>query len=243
MRLSILPLLVMPCIFLAGSYSHHAGRANAKSRKSDTIFIEREKGKDYYCKVYIEKKRQSGTYRLLIDFTMNKFENDEYKEQLNAMKKKLPGTLSKYHLADLPKEWLPLYRYKGKYYVYSPGEEGTEGRRFLTDSTMVYWFMDGPYPVPLSSAVAINPQTWHLELHSFSDGAHAVNLSIHIIAPKTKMAIWEDDDKPESTRYELFIPKESVKDFDMIVARCDKIKTAEFGSFDQIDYKALLAGH
>jgi hypothetical protein len=243
MRTSILSILIISWIFAAGRHAYVPEHLGTRFPKSDTIFIEREKTKDYYCKTYIEKNRESILYEQLIDFSMENWEKERYSYGLKELKKNRLHVLKKYKLTGLPREWLPLYRYKGKYYVYSPGEEGTEGRRFLTDSTMVYWFGDEVSPQPILSAQAVNLQTWYLNIRSYFEQRRNSKLIIHIIDPKTKIAVWEDDNQPDADRYELYIPKESVKDFDMIVSRCDNIKTAPFGSFDQIDYKALLAGH
>lgn len=211
---------------------------------ADTIFISR----DYYHKVYVEQNRQSPFYSNLMDFKMDKSELDEYKGNYRSLKKDFPAPLTKYDLQGLPKEWIPLYKYKGKYYVYSPSEEGNEGRRIITDSTMVYWFMDGPNPQPLLSVKRIKENIWYLNVNSyfkhingFPDRPDA-KLIIHIIDPKNKIAIWEDKNQPETDRYELYIPKACAQDFDMIVNRSLQTKVPEF-QFDKIDYNALLKGH
>jgi hypothetical protein len=216
--------------------------------QTDTIFISREKGKDYYHKVYIEQNRQSPFYKELTDFKMDKFELDEYEENCRELKKRFPAPLKKFNLQGLPKEWIPLYKYKGKYYVYYPSEEGNEGRRIITDSTMVYWFMDGPRPEPFLNAKRIQENIWYLSINSYFKNMTAfknrpdAKLIIHIIDPKNKIAVWEDKSQPVDERYELYIPKEYAGNFDMVVNYCLQSKTGEF-QFDTIDYAALLKGH
>jgi hypothetical protein len=217
-------------------------------RQTDTIFISREKSKDYYHKVYIEKNRLSPFYKDLMDFKMEKFELEAYKQNCLELKKHFPSHLKKYDLTGLPKEWIPLYKYKGKYYIYYPSEEGNMGRRIITDSSMVYWFMDGPDPEPILSAKKINENNWYLDINSYCKNISGLKdrpdakLTIHIIDPKNKIAVWEDASQPKVDRYELYVPKIYAKNFDMIVNYCLQNKTEEF-EFDNIDYPTLLKGY
>jgi hypothetical protein len=102
---------------------------------ADTDFITREVTKENYCAAYIEHNRQSKLYDIL-DFKMDRYESNDYNEEYKSLKKRHPHNLKIYDLAGLPKEWIPLYKYKGKYYIYYPSDWGDLGRRVITDSTM-----------------------------------------------------------------------------------------------------------
>ncbi|MBS1530910.1 MAG: hypothetical protein JSU01_11415 [Bacteroidetes bacterium] len=242
MRELIFSILTVPLLL---SINHqNAGSRSAQVSTNvniDTIFI----SKDQYHRVYIEQNRRSPLYTELMDFKMDKSELDEYKGNYRDLKKHFPAPLTKYDLQGLSREWIPLYKYKGKYYIYSPSEEGNEGRRIITDSTMVYWFMDGPNPQPLLGVRRVKGNTWYLNVNSYFKNISGfpnrpdAKLIIHIIDPKNKIAVWEDKSQPQADRYELLISKDYAKNFDMIVNRSIQTKVPEF-QFDKIDYAALL---
>ncbi|WP_121197150.1 hypothetical protein [Mucilaginibacter gracilis] len=213
----------------------------AKAQHTDTTFISRKKTKDYYWAIYIEKNRQSKKYKNLLDFKMNKWDAKNYKESLDSLKKRKIIKIKA--LAGLPKEWLPLYLYKGKYYIYYPCEWDNGDRRILTDSTLVDPSMEGPIPRPLQTVKKINANTYYLQLKAFySIGPPISTLIIHIIDAKNNIAVWEDTSQQGPYRYGLYVAKQSAANFDMVVNYCDNNRVPEF-EFDKIDYTALLKGH
>ncbi|TFF34326.1 hypothetical protein [Mucilaginibacter psychrotolerans] len=141
----------------------------------------------------------------------------------------------------MPRDWVPLYLYKGKYYVYKPSEPGELARRIITDSTVVYWWMDGPEVRPLQRAVKMKNGGLSLQ-NTLSFDMHASNLNIYVIDPKLNITVFEDTAMPDAYRYSLYIPKESIKYFDLIVNYCETQKVGEF-EFDKPDFKRLLVGH
>jgi hypothetical protein len=221
-----------------------AFRENQKGIKNinDTDFISREVSKDNYCAVYIEKNRKSPLYEDLLGFIGDSSENQWYKENYKVIKKYNPNPFKIYNISGLPNDWVPLYKYKNKYYIYFPSEPGAMDRRIITDSAMVYWYMDGRYPEPFQSVEKINDHTWSFKIHVFNSFTEYEKTIIHIIDPINKIAVWEDPSETDPNKYELYIPKENAWKFDMVVNFCRENKTAEF-MFDQPDYKTLLRGH
>ncbi len=207
---------------------------------NDTDLISAEAGKDFYYVVYIEHNRQSPSYKAVLDFKPDSNEKSDYQENYKVAKEYTPAKFKKYDLSDLPKEWLPLYLHKGKYYLYAPSDWGNLGRRVLTDSTIVYWPMDGPTPFPVMALKKPNKDTYNFKLHSAYDTTTS-QLIIHIIEPKNKIAVWENQGQKGPYRYSLFVPRQNAKNFDMVVSYCKTSKTAEF-QFDNIDYATLLKG-
>jgi hypothetical protein len=209
--------------------------------KGDTDFILKEKikGADYV--VFIEKNRKSEYYNWLTDFSMDKFESQEYKANLKTLKKNSPEKMKKYTLHGLPKEWIPLYLYKGKYYIYYPMEAGELGRRIITDSTMIYWFNDGKYPLRLQSVKQTGKTNWQFRIKSphLDSYKKSVWIIIHIIDPINQIAVWENSGEQGLYRYDLYIPKSKAKNFDVVVSKYAEGKLEEF-NFDPVDYKALL---
>jgi hypothetical protein len=217
-----------------------AGSGNGH-KSTDTIFLLKERDTSYYHIVYVEKNRKSRWYKNLLDFKMHYGDSDEYHDNLEELKRHFKS-FKKYNLDGLPKEWLPLNQYKGKYYIYYPSEWGMTDREVLTDSTLVWWTIEGPEPMEITSAKQINANTWHIGARYFYDGKpHPKNIIVHIINTTNQMAVWEYPDKSGLDRYELYIPRAYAAKFDMVVNYCDQGKMAEF-MFDNIDFKALLKG-
>ncbi len=239
----IIPISALLLLYLLVQQSSMAKKGKlfyrSNSKTHDTIFISREVIKDNYCAVYIEQNRQSRTYHNLLDFTIDSDETVLYKQNYDAVKKRHPAALKTFNLLGLPKEWLPLYQYKNKFYLYYPSEAGNMGRRFITGSTLVYWYMDGPYPYPIQTIRKINAHTWYVKARDYIVTRGTKQLIIHIIDPTNNIAVWEDTSIKGEGRYELYVPKENAGNFDMIVNFCKENKTAEF-LFDKPNYKALL---
>jgi hypothetical protein len=214
----------------------------------DTVFLRKIvfdtvlAGKPYhiYNNVYIDNNRDSKNHGLLADFSFTEEANlIKYTEKL----KKRNIRLSKIPAQGLPTEWIPLNVYKNKYYLYMPSDGGYLNRRMITDSLLVFWLMEGPTPYPLQSITKKDAGTWAIrstDLFVKMEGfTRPEILNIYIIDPKTNMAVWEYKSETEKNySYELCIPRENIKDFDIIVNDGNE-KSPEF-DFDKIDFKKLL---
>jgi hypothetical protein len=170
---------------------------------------------------------------------MDKWERETYVSGLKEVKHPLAKTPA---LGGLPREWVPLYRYKGKYYIYSPSEAGNICRMIITDSTIVYWGMEGPTPEPIFQALKVKPNTWYVRSGAFYINSKDSRLTIHLIDPVNKIAVWEDASQPIGTRYNLYVAREKARNFDMVVNYCKENKEMEF-MFDKINYPLLLKAH
>lgn len=196
MKLSVTILLGL--LLFACSTSLLSNNALAKNKSAtlkDTLFLERsicdnfyrDSFYHFYHAVYVETNRNSEYYNQLADFSFTDSENlDEY----NKGFKRKGIRLSKINTTDLPTEWVPLYQYKNKYYVYSPSEPGNLNRRILNDSLLICWYLDGPYPYALSSVKKIADTIYSIttkELFINTDVfAKPEILNIYIIDKKIK---------------------------------------------------------
>jgi len=243
-------ILIIPCLLiclLCGLKYPKALDACTRRRvlaKTDTIFISREfdtSANNYisYHAVYIEKNRNSRFYRRRLDFNMDWDDSSLYVDNLRDLKKHFKS-FRKPRAEGLPKQWLPLNLYKGKYYIYFPSEWGEEDSKVLTDSTLVVTTIEGPWPQAILSLNKLNKSTWALKTYSPAWSDHAARrITIHIINPQSKMAVWEYMDETGDNRYELCIPLAYAEHYDMVVNYCMQNRTGEF-LFDSIDYKRLL---
>lgn len=218
------------------------------SKLTDTVFLRKLvfdtvlQGERYrvYNNIYIDTNRNSENYKLLSDFSFNENNNlDAYNEKI----KKRKIQLSKISTKALPKEWIPLYSYQNRYYVYKPSEMGELRRRIINDSLLIFWFMDGPLPYVLETISQTGNTGWTVRSKDYfvrMEGfVRPEVLNIHIIDPVNQIAIWEYKSNTEKEySYELCIPKEKARNFELI-ANDSNEKAMEF-EFDQLDFKKLL---
>jgi hypothetical protein len=226
--------------FISTKYQQATSPASGRNKKStDTIFLTRELGKDYYHIIYVEKNRRSIFYTQLLDFKMDEPDTNAYIQNCKDFDKDLCKPVKKFRLWGLARQWLPVYKYKHKYYLYYPGDTGLENRKMITDSTICYSNMDGWFPEQMLSVKQPDKKTWTFGISSF--GRAKSTLTIHIIDGKTQLAVWEDGGIGRPDRYGLYIPREYAAKFDMIVNYTNGDLPDEI-EFDKINYNALLKG-
>jgi hypothetical protein len=229
--------LLLLCL-VVGKYSNTASTGSSNIHKpTDTTFLVKNHSADYYQVVYIEKNRSSSAYKDLLNFRLDSNENEEYHENCNALYKKAVSGAKKYKMNGLPRLWLPVYNYAGKYYLYSPSEDGIQGRLMLTDTTVCFMYMDGYYPEQILSATNQGEKNWSLNVFSLINGRHRI--IVHTVDPKTHLAVWGNLNRGDN-RYQLYVPREYANNFDMVVnSNRGNVKVGEF-NFDEIDFQKLL---
>lgn len=232
------------CISIGGCLNRNNGKNIVPHKNNDTLFLKREIGDTvypYYHVIYIENSRNGEYHQILTNFSFTQYENlNDFNKEIN----KRGICLLKHNTLNLPTEWLPLNLYKGKYYLYAPSDWGNLGRKILNDSTLIFWFMDGPYPYSLQSIKSNGNNSYSIRTKDlFYKGEGYVIpeiLNIYMIDPKNKIAVWEFKSiKEKEFQYGLYVAKESIPNFDIIINYCRTDKQNEF-EFDPIDYPAIL---
>lgn len=230
----------------AGEYAYSGELKDTLVRvkkANDTVFILQEPTRYCYHKVFIEKNRKSEYYNRLTDFKFDKYDIEALEINYLALKEKYPGNLKKHNTFGLSREWLRLHKYRNKFYLYAPSDWGNAGRRVITDSALIYWYMDGPYMEQLEKIERISAEKYKLTSRNFYESDTSFHsLIIHMIDNINKIAVWEYPERSGKFRYELFIAKEKAKNFEMVVNYCDRSKVAEF-DFDSINYNEILNNH
>lgn len=231
MKTFILAGLLFLC--LTGSGNHHAALtvSNDVDKSIDTLFLLKEHYEDSYRVAYVEKNRNSPEYKDLLNFSLTAYYNEAYRENCKALHKSAVKGSKKYKMTGLPRQWLPVYKHAGKYYLYSPGEDGAQGRMILTDTTVCVMYMDGYYPEQILSATNEDAGNWRLSVFSTENGRHPI--IVHTIDAKTHLAVWGDLTTGDH-EYRLYVPREYAHNFDMVVNRgSGNVKVPEF-NFDKI---------
>ena len=206
----------------------------------DTLFIHREATKDMYHAIFIDKSDSSIFRERLCDFTFNTYDSAAYFANYKHLKKQEPEAFKAVNTTALPEHWLPVYSYQENYYLYAPSDWGNTRKRILNDSAFVYWYMDGPFPLPLKGAKQLSSGEHFIAFENvFNNQAPASALRIHEINATTQLSIFEFSHGSQEKEYKLFIPVKHAGQYPIIVNYCKYQKQMEF-EFDAIDFETLL---
>lgn len=227
-------LLIVLCLSIYSCNSIHK-TTPIRTSKADTDFISRSIDSTGYYAIYIETDRESIYYAQLSDF---KLDSDDSFDIISTYKFLVEHHLqpAKVNLLDLPREWLPLYVYKGRYYIYKPCEWGFVNRQLINDSLLISWTIGGLSTDILSSIKKISDTSYAVNTTTYYDKKVVeTEIHIHVIDATKNIALWEYRYKDGTAPgYQLFIPKDSAKNYDLIVNYCSN-KVDEL-DFDEINY-------
>lgn len=217
--------------------------------ENDTTFFLKEylKERGLNTVVYVEPDKNSIKYKNIAQPVFKPIYHPESgQKELDCWReyrqeKQMPP-LSKFDLHDLPTDWIPLHSYQNHYYVFDPCEVDVPFRRCLTDSTLNYFTMEFYFNALRKFEKKAN-SLYYIELEGRGEDnlAKPTQIYIHIIDSLKKVAVWETR-KGNQTEYELMIPTESAKYFDMLVCDCPIAKFMDVNliKFDKIDFMTLL---
>lgn len=189
----------------------------AKIQK-DTVFLHRSLEEGIYHAVYIETNRQSIFHEALANFTFDKYDSTcnaetydfftEYNDHPNSFIKGNP----------LSNNYVPLFEYEEEYYVYAPSDWGAARKKIITDSTFMFWYMDGVSPYLLESVSTINENTFELTYLAFaSNSLHESIINIYLIDKEKSVFLFDYTNQASDNRYQLYTIDSSVHLFDAIV--------------------------
>lgn len=211
-----------------------------ENKSADKTFISIAAGIGYYHAVYIDRNKNSEHRKMLTDFSFHEEDNKTYLSVKSSIEEKIPGSFNEQKMFDLPQNWLPLYQYKDKYYLYAPSDWGNAHRCIINSREFISWYMEGPYPFPFSSVKKLSNHQYILTvLNPFESISFSTQIIIHIIDPATKLAVFEYTDWEDDYRYQLYVSVDHADSFDLVVNYCEDQKVMEF-DFDKIDYAKLI---
>lgn len=220
---------------LSGSLrvSPHSHITFTDTTLNDTIFLFRTLSPDYYHAVYVDTNRNSKAYQKLTNFAFDSYYQEAFENNAHFIKEKYPDGYKIHNRTNLPQKWLPIEKYKDRYYLYEPSDGGNIGRLIINDTSFVDWGMEGPFPLPFRSIQRMNKRQYLISLEDpFSETLE--NIRVTILDSKTKLSLFETIDSNGKVRYELYIPIEYANRFDVVVNYTTIGKQPEF-EFDAID--------
>jgi len=120
-----------------------AGLCQAQPAKADTVFLLKEVSKDGERHViYIDPAGSSSYYKKIANFGFSRFDSINYVESMEWLK--APRRKVKPMPADFPRNWCPLYLYKGQYCLVTPTDFGYNlGCLRLSDTTLITYGGEG----------------------------------------------------------------------------------------------------
>jgi hypothetical protein len=204
---------------------------------NDTFFIKRDIYKDtIVCNIFIDSNKKSSNYGWV--WGLDKTDSNNVKYYISEILKK-HFALKKINTYGLATEWRPVYQLHSKYYLYQPSDSGNKGTRILSDSLFMIYYMDGYSPQAIESVTKENNYLFKIKLHDYLKQLNTPSdLTIYVIDPKSKLAIWEYKTGP-STTYELMVPKENEKLYSSVIIHSEISKQQEF-DFEKVDYQKLI---
>jgi len=203
-------------------------------KNNDTIFIKRELSEDMYHAIYIEKQKNTQRFKWLTNFSFNESDIEGYKSAKEYYKEKYPlAYKTKVNTFSLPKNWIPVHKYKNQYYTYAPSDWGNTGQRTINNQEFIQMNMDGPNPNPIESSEKINSKKVEFTLF----GGDIVR--VYLFDPKQRIYIFEIDNGNSGSYYGFYVPSQYASNFDMIVNYCQTQKQHEY-HFEEVDFEALI---
>jgi len=204
---------------------------NAEISTNSKQYIKQEISNNKQLVVYIDTSATSKYYLLLNDFTIdNRMLQSELHLQENDKKLKL----------NLPENWLPVYSFQKKYYLYAPSDLGNVNKLKIENGMIYKWGNDGIYPTPISSFKEDSNGKITLGI-SNNTKALKDKSRIHIteIDSITGLSIFEFVNHKKDSFYQLYLPANNATSYDIIVNYSKDGKQHEF-TFDSIDFPKLL---
>jgi len=182
-----------------------------------------------YQAFYICEFENFPKVKYLKNFDFREHEMRTYNSMLHHVGKKKFSRIQKKDNHGLRRNWLPVYRYDDKYYTYAPSDWGNCGKRIITDSTFVHWYMDGPYPSLIQDIEKISEKIYKLKLGYIGlNKSSIVMLTISELIDPKHVWLFEFDYGEGILERELYVPIENANEINLIVNHSPMDKMKEF---------------
>jgi hypothetical protein len=203
---------------------------------TDTTFILRDISNRSYHVIYIENNSRSSFYNWWTDSSFA-FHNDDslsYARSIKAIFRDRSSIFRQIKInPSLPRNWCALHSYKGKLYLYSPSDWGYNENLMITDTTIIQYFMDGPYAYIIDSFRTVDKNTFELSVRSSYRTIR--KFTINVIDWQNQIAIFDNHAEDNINRYSLMVGATKARRIPMIVNYSNSQKQKEF-TFDRIEY-------
>lgn len=186
---------------------------------TDTIFLVKEKNDSDVHEIFIEPYKSSKNYKSIISFSS------------------FPKTSDKNRIIykNLPQKWIPLYSYKGNYYVYLPCDFSFNQKISLYNKNIFFEdFELYSYHINLYQKIK---NKYIIHYNGFEKSK--TKLEISIINKEKGIAIFKHIRNSNKIDYKLMVDSNKANLFPLIVNECKYNKTIEF-EFDSLDFEKMI---
>lgn len=204
----------------------------------DTLFIKRTVADTpyaFYHAIFIDTSSTSVFRNRVTQYEFDRFDSTVYFEGLACLER--PRQPRKFTTTQaLPRNWIPLFQYKGKFYLYHASDGCCIFRFRITDTTTMDHTMEGPSP---SWIKRINYQGKGKFLIERTSQYNGSTVSVHIIDPQRGIAILNfSSSKYSQGQQLLMVDADRAHLFPMIVNYCITERMEEL-EFEPIDFARL----
>lgn len=205
----------------------------------DTLFIKRRIADTPYAlyhAIFIDTSKNSVFRNRITDYQFNEFDSTTYFDGLACLER--PRQQRRFSsIKQLPRNWVPLFQYKGKYYTYHASDWCCIFRFRITDTTTMDHGVEGPEPSWIKQIKDHGKGKFTIERSSLFGGD---TVTIHIIDPKRGIAILNFSSSPYTGGHQqLMVDANRAHLFPTIVNYCETDRMEEV-EFDPIDFSKLL---
>lgn len=210
--------------------------------ENDTTFLR---------KIYYQFPNESHTHSLYIETDRNSEEYQEYLRTLYDADSEIPQLLSsagtvcrKYGelSADSAKKlngiYLPLHKYRGKYYLYN--SSACKTWKQIESPFLICQYQDGPYLYGITHIEQTSASSYHLQTDDCINNMYnsVKALDIYIIDEEKGIYVWKSQTEKEVC-YDLYVEKSKAGAFDLINWLVIELGD-EFDKFEPIDYEEII---
>lgn len=205
----------------------------------DTTFIFRNMEKEFYHAIYIESNKDYKYFKNIKQFSLHGSDSIgmllSVEEELKQYKQKISHSKID---SIFPRVWYQLNAYKNHLYLYEPNDNGFNTNKVLSDSCLINFNMDGPYPILIDSVKQIGKTALHLFTKTYYK-PDVDTISIYILDWERKIALFDYHNPYLLNRYRLMVAAETSNTFSVIVNYSKYRKCFEY-QFSPIDFEPYL---
>ena len=209
------------------------------TKGQDTTFIFRNLEKEFYHAIYIDSNKDYKYFNNIKQISLHGSDSIgmllSVEEELKQYKQKIRHSKID---SIFPRVWYQLNIYKNHLYLYEPNDNGFNTNKVLSDSCLINFNMDGPYPILIDSVKQIGKTALHLFTKTYYK-TDVDTISIYILDWERKIALFDYHNPYLENRYRLMVAAETSNTFSVVVNYSKNRKRFEY-QFDPIDFKPYL---
>lgn len=214
--------------------------------ENDTTFLYQSSAYDSrydytsYCRVFIERNRQSPSYRLLDSCstpTYDEWNRAAFAQSLLSLKERHPEPLPVHSLGECPRVWIPVSSFRSVYYVDMLDWYPV----WICDSLFVRQMMDGPYASLIEAFERVDPTHYRFRTTAGYRDVQQVDLFIVDSVRKTAVFAFGNDGRNEPLYYGLYAPLETAREMDLVEWECSELPDGDEVDWDKPDFEELIA--